>query len=196
MATTIKEISDLIEKQGWKSEEIEGHDCLRFGFATKTYVDADGDASVLLIAEVMDEGRSWRVFAPRLYKYEDGPNGLAMLKACLYATRRSKFASWHLDLADGEIQLSVRNILEETPLTETQFKRVVDHVFWAVEEFHEMIVHARDTGEINPPDKPSPLEALLRQIAALSPAGYDRVRQGLDAAITRAAEKASAPETL
>lgn len=186
----------MLEKRGWRHEVVEERNFIRFGFATENYMDSKGKSGVLLIAEVMDDGASWQVFAPNVYHYEDGPHGLEMLKACLYAARGCKFATWTLDIEDGEIILAVRSILNDAPLTESVFQKVVDHIVWAVESFHDMITRARDTGEIRPPSRESPLEGLFRRIAELSPASREKVRAALDSAITKAAETASEPETL
>ena len=196
MATSVKEIAGFMEARGWKFETVEDQGFVRVILATEKYVDSQGEQSVLLIVEVMDEGKSWRAFIPKLYTIEDGPNSVALMKAFLYCTFMSKFAAWEVDLESGDVQISVRGILSDGSLTQAQFDRTVEHLGWAVDYYHQMIVEAKETGVLNPPVDESPVEALCRRIASLSPAGQDRVKAGIDAALAKAVENAPAPETL
>lgn len=194
MATSLEELKAFIEEVGWHCEEHDGK-YLSMVFDTESYRNPDGEATVLLIADVMDEGAAWRVFAPKFYMFEDGPNPLAMLKACMSAGYLSKFVSYELDLTDGELRAAIEIPLQDSPLTASQVRRSINQVLWAVNYYHPMIAGARETGQVVPPNREAlRLASLAKEISLLSPAALERVRAGLDKAIARAAAASSSEE--
>ena len=91
MAITLKEIIAHVESLGFKhmpgpreNSEI----CLRF--ETESYVDTDGDHSLLIVCAISDEGRYLEVFAPAAYTTANCKYKAAMFACMLKAAFMTK----------------------------------------------------------------------------------------------------------
>ena len=137
MAITLKEIIAHVESLGFKhmpgpreNSEI----CLRF--ATESYVNTDGDHSLLIVCAISDEGRYLEVFAPAAYTTANCKYKAAMFACMLKAAFMTKHLQLEHDPDDGEVRLAVDMPVLDGTVTADQLCALILAITLSLESFH------------------------------------------------------------
>ena len=193
MATTLAEIRKFLDEREFRYEVDEAREKILLGFGAKSYRMEDGDATIPVVIRLDESGDYVEFSAPSLYHYKEGPNGFAVLGACLFICYTTKLVQFEFDPDDGEIRATVELPLEDAQLTSRQFHRCLRTMLQIVDKFHVTIRTAIETGKIilpvSEPEAPVPsaqlaqlmellgkvdpakLKALLEQAGAMKPSG-------------------------
>lgn len=186
MAISLKEIIAHVESLGFRympGLRADSEVALRFG--TESYVDTDGDHSLLLVCAVSDEGRYLEVFAPAAYTTANCKYKAAMFACMLQVAFMTKHLQLEHDPEDGEVRLAVDMPVVDGTVTAEQLRAMISTIILSLEEWHPVFVHAMTTGKVDfglswkrepPPSAPAPAAP------ALSPALLELISKvgGLD----------------
>lgn len=162
MPITIPELIAHTEELGFKIIVPPDRDT-DFGlrFATSSYLNPEGEHSLLLICQVADDGRYLEVFAPGALNAAS-----CKYKGALFATMvQLSFMTKHLqiehDPSDGEIRLAVDLPVVDGTVTARQLSAMIHCLIHCLEEYYPVLRHAMDTGRIDfgrawkPPEAPA-----------------------------------------
>lgn len=141
MATTYEKISGFLEK---REIHFERHDsgAILVQYNTEHYRDPQGEANVLIVIQLENDGRFLKVFVPNAFSYREGPYKAVVLQAALFVNFQSKMLQFEYDPRDGEIRAMVEFPLEDSALTEDQFFRAFHGLCVLVEQYSPFIHHA------------------------------------------------------
>lgn len=150
MAITLKEIIAHVESLGFTympGLREESEIGLRFG--TDSYVDSDGDHSLLIVCALSEEGRYLEVFAPSAYTTANCKYKAAMFACMLQAAFMTKHLQLEHDPEDGEVRLAVDMPVADGTVTAEQLRAMIFTIILSLEEFHPVFVHAMTTGKVD-----------------------------------------------
>ncbi len=193
MATNLSEIKKFLDEREFRYSVDETRQRIRLGFGAKSYKTEDGDATIPVLIRLEEDGAYLEFSAPSLYHYKNGPNGFAVLGACLFICYTTKLVQFEFDPDDGEIRATIELPLEDAQLTSRQFHRCLRTMLRIIDRHHSMIRTAIESGKIVPPESepkapvpsaqmaqlmellgkvdPAKLQALLEQAGAMKPGG-------------------------
>ena len=141
MATTYETICEFLESQEIQFQRHEGGTIL-VQYDTEKYRDPQGEANVLVVTKLENDGRFLKIFVPNAFSYHDGPYKAVVLQAALFVNFCSKMLQFEYDPRDGEIRAMVEFPLADSPLTEEQFFHAFHGLCGLVEEYSPFIHHA------------------------------------------------------
>lgn len=81
---------------------------------------------LIVVVMIEEDGRFVKIFAPRLFKYIEGPYKLLLMQTMLLISWETKMLQWEYDPIDGEVRGMVEFPVEDSILTEAQFFRAFD----------------------------------------------------------------------
>jgi hypothetical protein len=195
MATTLAEISGFLRKEELRFEQL-SENKIRFGIATRNYVNPRGAKGLTMIVELSEDGEYFALFAPMAFQIS-GPHVDEFLRACMMFQWRTKLIQFEFDEMDGEIRPVIEFPLEDAPLTHKQFMRCVVGLLNLVDEVSPVLTKALETGQVEFPDRPMAIPPEMGgMILRLQ---IEMIRQqiaGLRAANAPAAQIASLEQTL
>jgi hypothetical protein len=170
MATTLKEIAEFLTSADLKFETHEDKDYILTGFAMPHYKNPEGKAHLLIVIALEEQGEFLKIFTPKAYHYEDGPHALAILKACMYISWRTKMLQYEFDPSDGEIRAMIEFPLEDAKLTKRQLMRVLMALPELIDRYDAMIRAAIATGKLETGGEPdAALLSLLEGLGDVKP---------------------------
>lgn len=148
MGANLKQIANYLDRLGWDYRLEEEEDRIITG------VDADNLEDFLIVVQLDEQGKFFRVFAPQvLAGVQDHPYKGAILQTMLAISWETKMLQWEYDPSDGEIRAIIEFPLEDSILTEKQFHRclsgliqIVDNV--ALPRLKEVMKTGHDPGNI------------------------------------------------
>ncbi|BAY40849.1 hypothetical protein NIES2111_52390 [Nostoc sp. NIES-2111] len=148
MGANLKQIANYLDRLGWDYRLEEEEDRIITG------VDADNLEDFLIVVQLDEQGKFFRVFAPQvLAGVQDHPYKGAILQTMLAISWETKMLQWEYDPSDGEIRAIIEFPLEDSILTEKQFHRclsgliqIVDNV--ALPRLKEVMRTGHDPGNI------------------------------------------------
>ena len=111
-------------------------------YGTEKYRDPQGEANVLVVIQLENEGRFLKIFVPNAFTYHEGPYKAVVLQAALFVNFQSKMLQFEYDPRDGEIRAMVEFPLEDSSLTEEQFFRAFHGLCVLVEQYYPFIHQA------------------------------------------------------
>ncbi|MBM3319049.1 MAG: hypothetical protein FJY73_00035 [Candidatus Eisenbacteria bacterium] len=152
MATTLKEIMAFLDGENLKYKPEEEKDFLVTGFRMENYQNPEGEKRLVMVVQLYEDGEFLEVLAPKAYVYKEGPHALAVFRACMFVSWRTKMIQYEYDPIDGEIRAVIEFPLEDSKLTKKQFMRVLMGLPSIIDRFHPVIQGAIDTGELKMPD--------------------------------------------
>jgi hypothetical protein len=119
MATTLTQIANYLDQRQWKYHlESENSRII-------TGVKADYTEDFLIIISLRENGEYLEVTAPQLFKVKDHVYKGVFFQTLLAISWQVKMLRWEYDPTDGEIRASIGLPLEDAPLTQKQFNRVL-----------------------------------------------------------------------
>lgn len=115
-----------------------------------SYRNAAGEASVAVAVRVMDEGTYVEALVPRAYDAGEARHKLAFFDALLRMGLTYRHVRVGHDAADGEVRLAVDLPVLNGTVTPEQLQAMVVSLLLTLDDFHEVLVHAMQTGEVDP----------------------------------------------
>ncbi|MCX7024331.1 MAG: hypothetical protein NT080_06905 [Spirochaetes bacterium] len=147
MSTSIARIEEFFKEEGLKYTLSE--DYLRTSFITDNYRDQDGERSLFLVIKLEEDGEYFKLIAPHLYHYPEGPYAEAVFRALLVVSWKTKLLQFEFDEVDGEIRGIVEFPLEDSQLTRRQLMRCVNGIVRIVDEYHPVLERAIESGIVD-----------------------------------------------
>jgi hypothetical protein len=148
MGTNLQQIAKYLDNLGWDYRFDEEADRIITG------VEADNLEDFLIVVQLDEDGKFFRVFAPQVLSgVQDHPHKAAILQTMLAISWETKMLQWEYDPSDGEIRAIIEFPLEDSVLTEKQFNRclsgliqLVDSV--AMPRLQEVMETGQDPGNL------------------------------------------------
>ncbi|KYC42900.1 hypothetical protein WA1_12340 [Scytonema hofmannii PCC 7110] len=148
MAVNLQQIAKYLDNLGWEYRIDEEDDRIITG------VESDNLEDFLIVVQLDEEGRFFRLFAPQVLSgIQEHPYKAAILQTMLSISWETKMLQWEYDPSDGEIRAIIEFPLEDSILTEKQFNRclhgliqLVDTV--ALPRLTEVMETGQDPGNV------------------------------------------------
>jgi hypothetical protein len=141
MATTLDQIAGFLTSKDLKfNREYER------GMIVVPFRHED-DSTLMVVVRLEENGEFLKIFTPKLFTYQDGPNKLALMEALLLTSWETKMLQWEYDPTDGEVRAIVEFPIEDAQLTLKQFSRAFDGLLQLVTRFYPRLKKVIETGE-------------------------------------------------
>lgn len=128
MGADLKQIAKYLDNLGWDYRFDDDEDRIITG------VEADNIEDFLIVVQLDEEGKFFRVFAPQVLSgVQEHPYKGAILQTMLAISWETKMLQWEYDPADGEIRAIIEFPLEDSILTERQFNRCLSGLIQIVD---------------------------------------------------------------
>ncbi|AFZ25157.1 hypothetical protein Cylst_2986 [Cylindrospermum stagnale PCC 7417] len=128
MGANLTQIAKYLDNLGWDYRFDDEEDRIITG------VEADNLEDFLIVVQLDEEGKFFRVFAPQVLSgVQEHPNKGAILQTMLAISWETKMLQWEYDPADGEIRAIIEFPLEDSILTERQFNRCLSGLIQIVD---------------------------------------------------------------
>jgi hypothetical protein len=141
MATTYEAICEFLDNREIVYQRHENGEIL-VQYETEKYRNPGGEAAVLMVVRLEQDGRFIKIFVPNAFSYHEGPYKAVVLQAALFVNYQSKMLQFEYDPRDGEIRAMVEFPLEDSDLSEEQFFRAFLGLCALVEEYSPFIHQA------------------------------------------------------
>ena len=153
MATTLKEIRSNLDSLGIKYQEQDGR--LGIFFTTERYRDAEGNARILLVLQLDEDGRYFSLFSLGAFRIS-GRHVDAFLRACSMVQWETKLVQFEYRADTGEVRPTVEFPLEDGTLTALQLKRCILGLVGLVDEYYPTLQRALAEGIVSMPRRSGP----------------------------------------
>ncbi|MGI8504192.1 MAG: hypothetical protein ACR2LR_24110 [Hassallia sp.] len=175
MGANLQQIAKYLDKLGWDYRFDDEEDRIITG------VEAENLEDFLIVVQLDEEGKFFRVFAPQVLQgVKDHPYKGAILQTMLAISWETKMLQWEYDPSDGEIRAIIEFPLEDSILTEKQFNRclsgliqIVDSV--AIPRLQEVMETGQDPGNVELGER------LLLSIQEEAPGLLDLLEKAMEA---------------
>jgi hypothetical protein len=175
MAATVQQIAKYLDSLGWDYSIDDEENRVITGVEAKNIED------FLIVAQLDEDGRFFRLFAPQvLGGIQKHRHKLAILQTMLSISWETKMLQWEYDPSDGEIRAIIEFPLEDSDLTEKQFVRclsglveLVDNV--ALPRLLAVMKTGRDPGNLELGER------LLLSIQEQAPGLLDILEKAMEA---------------
>lgn len=175
MAVNVQEIGGYLDQLGWDYRIDEEEDRIVTG------VEGDNVEDFLIVVQLDEDGKFFRVFAPQVLSgVKDHPHKAAILQTMLVISWETKMLQWEYDPSDGEIRAIIEFPIEDSTLTEKQFNRclsgliqLVDSV--AIPRLQEVMETGHDPGNVEVGER------LLLSIQEQAPGLLDLLEKAMEA---------------
>ena len=147
MATTLQELSSLLDGSGIKHGLTDDGTTIVLSYEMNHYRDRDADASLLLTIEVDEDGEYVRVAAPDAYRVRLAHRD-AFLQACLMVQQRTKLVQFEW-AGDATLTPLIELPLEDAAVTARQLERCVRSMVVIVDEYHDALALVAATGAVD-----------------------------------------------
>lgn len=119
MATTLTQISGFLDRRGWRYHADPENQRLLTG------VTSEQVENFVIVIQLQEEGDYLGLFAPQLLYLKDHIYKGVAFQTMLAIAWEVKMLRWEYDPSDGEVRTSFGVALEDVPLTEKQFNRLL-----------------------------------------------------------------------
>lgn len=175
MAVNVQEIAEYLDQLGWDYRIDEEEERIVTG------VEGDNVEDFLIVVQLDEDGKFFRVFAPQVLSgVKDHPHKAAILQTMLVISWETKMLQWEYDPSDGEIRAIIEFPIEDSKLTEKQFNRclsglvqLVDTV--AIPRLQEVMETGHDPGNVEVGER------LLLSIQEQAPGLLDLLEKAMEA---------------
>ncbi|TAE59584.1 MAG: hypothetical protein EAZ76_18940 [Nostocales cyanobacterium] len=175
MGANLKQIANYLDNLGWEYRFDEEEDRIITG------VEADHLEDFLIVVQLDEDGKFFRVFAPQvLAGVKEHPYKASILQTMLAISWETKMLQWEYDPSDGEIRAIIEFPLEDSILTEKQFNRCLSGLIQVVDNIAlPRLKQVMDTGE--DPGNIELGERLLLSIQEEAPGLLDLLEKAIEA---------------
>lgn len=166
MATSLEKISELLNKAGVKHSVEPEYQRIVTGTATELYQDPEGRNGIIVFIALDENGGYVSFIAPSVYVYKEGPHKGAVLEACMLVSYLTKFVQFEYEPESGRVHAAIELPLEDAELTERQLFRCLHALTSIIDEHHDIIQGAINTGKVirdNPEDLARAVQEFLRE---------------------------------
>lgn len=175
MAVNVQEIAEYLDQLGWDYRIDEEEERIVTG------VEGDNVEDFLIVVQLDEDGKFFRVFAPQVLSgVKDHPHKAAILQTMLVISWETKMLQWEYDPSDGEIRAIIEFPIEDSTLTEKQFNRclsglvqLVDSV--AIPRLQAVMETGHDPGNVEVGER------LLLSIQEQAPGLLDLLEKAMEA---------------
>jgi len=119
MATTLAQVGEFLQQRDWRYHEEPERDRIITG------VSSDEVDEFIIVVALQENGEYLSLFAPQLLYIKDHIYKGVAFQTMLAIAWEVKLLRWEYDPSDGEVRTSVGIALEDAPLTERQFNRLL-----------------------------------------------------------------------
>lgn len=175
MGANLKQIASYLDNLGWEYRLDEDEDRIITG------VEADHLEDFLIVVQLDEDGKFFRVFAPQvLAGVQEHPYKGSILQTMLAISWETKMLQWEYDPSDGEIRAIIEFPLEDSILTEKQFQRCLSGLIQVVDSVAlPRLQQVMETGE--DPGNVELGERLLLSIQEEAPGLLDLLEKAIEA---------------
>lgn len=175
MAANLQQIGNYLDNLGWEYRIDDEEDRIITG------VEADNIEDFLIVVQLDEEGKFFRLFAPQVLSgIQEHPHKPAILQTMLSISWETKMLQWEYDPSDGEIRAIIEFPLEDSILTEKQFNRCLTGLIQLVDSVAMPRLQAvMDTG--NDPGNVELGERLLLSIQEQAPGLLNLLEKAMEA---------------
>lgn len=175
MGANLKQIANYLDNLGWEYRFDEQEDRIITG------VEADHLEDFLIVVQLDEDGKFFRVFAPQVLPgVKEHPHKASILQTMLAISWETKMLQWEYDPSDGEIRAIIEFPLEDSILTERQFHRCLSGLIQVVDSIAlPRLQHVMVTGE--DPGNVELGERLLLSIQEEAPGLLDLLEKAMEA---------------
>jgi hypothetical protein len=175
MAANLQQIGKYLDNLGWEYRIDDEEERIITG------VEADNIEDFLIVVQLDEEGRFFRLFAPQVLSgIQEHPHKPAILQTMLSISWETKMLQWEYDPSDGEIRAIIEFPLEDSILTEKQFNRCLTGLIQLVDSVAMPRLQAvMDTG--SDPGNLELGERLLLSIQEQAPGLLDLLEKAMEA---------------
>jgi len=182
MPITLAQIASHCDSLGLKTT-IPPDQSVELGirFGTRSYIDSDGDHSLLIICKLDEDGRYLEVYAPQALNSSKCKYKAALFSCMLHITFMTRHLQLEHDPEDGEVRFAIDLPVADGTVTAEQLEIMIRFIVICLEEYYPVLKHAMETGKIDyslrwqpaseepapPPSLPPELQALLDQVGGL-----------------------------
>ncbi len=175
MPITLSEIQSHCEALGYKAMVPPDQDVeLGLRFATRSYVNGDGDHSLLIVCRLDDDGSYLEVYAPNALNTSNCKYKAASFACMLQLTFLTRHLQLEHDPEDGEVRFAIDFPVADGSVTQSQFEMMLRCIIICLEEYYPVFKHAMETGKVDhslrwqpPSSEPAPSPALPPELQAL-----------------------------
>ncbi len=175
MAADLQQIAKYLDKLGWEYRIEDESDRIITG------VEADNIQDFLIVVQLDEGGKFFRLFAPQvIVGVQHHPYKAAILQTMLAISWETKMLQWEYDPSDGEIRAIIEFPLEDSILTEKQFNRCLTGLIQLVDSVAMPRLQAvMETG--HDPGNVELGERLLLSIQEQAPGLLDLLEKAMEA---------------
>jgi hypothetical protein len=150
MPITLKELTARLEEIGYSVMVPDGQDTeCGLRFATESYINPEGEHSVLVICKISEDGSYLELFTPNAYDSRNCKFKAALFASMLQVAYMTKHLQLEHDPSDGEVRFAVDIPVCDGSVTTRQLYSMVRCLTCIVEEYHPVFTHAMETGKID-----------------------------------------------
>ncbi|PSB01183.1 hypothetical protein [Merismopedia glauca] len=128
MATTIKHISQFLDRRGWLYQANKDANTIR------TRVEASQLENLVIVIELTENGEYLSLRTSPLVQVKDHVYKGVLFQTLLTIASESKLLRWEYEPTTGDIRASVGLALEDATLTEKQFNRLLNGLIYLVDD--------------------------------------------------------------
>lgn len=190
MATSLKQLSQYLDRRGWKYRLDETDNRIYTG------VKGEHIEHLLVVIELEEGGEFFSVYAPNVLSDDirDHTHKLAVLQTMLSISWETKMLQWEYDPSDGEIRAIIEFPLEDAEMTERQFNRCLHGLVQLVDEMAiPRLAHVMETG-YDPADEDEG-ERLLLALQTKAPGLLSVLERAMEARKRRGRRFLADPDT-
>lgn len=150
MPTTIDQLKSIFAELEFSVDQDEKNPEYFWGtWSTESFVAPNGEKHIVLAFELTSDGNYFRVMAREIYNLKDSKfkgHALAVLAQIAFDTRSLQC---EYDAADGEVRFEIDHWILDSQLTAKQVGLMANFLVKFAEEYHPVIVKAKDEGKID-----------------------------------------------
>lgn len=150
----LEEIADHLKELELVFQEYPEKNEIGLSFATRNYRDLEGESSLYLVLQLIENGEFLRVFCPNMFRLKKPKNRSKMLRLFAAISRRMKLAHFDFEEQSGLVVYGWEIPIEDGQLTPTQLKRLLMAPVVVGDTYYRSIKKVMKTGKIELPNPP------------------------------------------
>jgi hypothetical protein len=140
MATNLQQIASFLDNRDWRYHlEPQKNRII-------TAVNSETVDKFVIVIKIEEDGKYLSLFIPELLSIKDHVYKGVAFQTMLAIAWEVKLLRWEYDSSDGEVRTSVNLPLEDAPLTEKQFNRLLSGLIRLTERGMERLQQVLATG--------------------------------------------------
>jgi hypothetical protein len=154
MPMTLEEMGGQLRELDLVFQEHAETNEIGLSFATRHYVDQDGENNLLLMLQLIENGEFLRIFCPKMFRLKKPKHAVPLMRLLGAISRRMKMAHFDFDEKSGEVVYAWEFPLEDGQATPAQLRRLIMAPVVLADTYGQSIRKVIKTGEIQLPKHP------------------------------------------